>query len=59
MVKSPTKLKTPRVIISGRSRVPVVVGWVVVVVGVCKVVILSNPTRLRLGCGEVVVRLGF
>ena len=27
--------------------------------GVCKVIIVSNPTRLRLGSGWVVVRLGF
>ena len=27
--------------------------------GVCKVIIVSNPTRLRLCCGWVVVRLGF
>ena len=26
---------------------------------ICKVIIMSNPTRLRLGCGCVVVRLGF
>ena len=28
-------------------------------VGGCKVIIVSNPTRLRLGCGLVVVSLGF
>ena len=52
LVKSPTKFQTPRIIISGRSRVP---GWW----GGCKVIIVSNPTRLRLGYGWVVVRLGF
>ena len=31
------------------------VGWV----GWCKVIIVSNPTKLRLGYGWVVVRLGF
>ena len=31
------------------------VGWG----GGCKGIIVSNPTRLRLGCGWVVVRLGF
>ena len=45
-----------RIIISGRSRVP---GGGVVVVGWCEVIIVSNPTRLRLGYGWVVVRLGF
>ena len=35
-MKSLTKFKNPRNILSGRSRVPVVVG-------VCKVIIISNP----------------
>ena len=43
------KFQTPRIIISGRSRVPGGVGGVVG--GVCKVIIMSNPTRLRLGYG--------
>ena len=51
------KFQISRTILSGRIRVPVVGwgGWW----GVCKVIIVSNPTRLRLGCGWVVVRLGF
>ena len=51
------KFQTSRTILSGRIRVPVVGGGVVG--GGCKVIIVSNPTRLRLGCGSVVVRLGF
>ena len=49
LVRSPTKFQTPRIIISGRSRVPV--GGVVGGGGGCKVIIVSNPTRLWLGCG--------
>ena len=44
--------QTSRTILSGRIRVPGG-GWV------WKVIIVSNPTRLRLGYGWVVVRLGF
>ena len=41
------KFQAPRIIISGRSGVCVGGGWW----GVCKVIIVSNPTRLRLGYG--------
>ena len=34
-----------------RIRVPVVVGGWWVVGGGCKLIIVSNPIRLRLGCG--------
>ena len=47
LVRLPAKFQTPRIIYSGRSSS----GGVV-----CKVIIMSNPTRLRLGCGWVVVR---
>ena len=48
------KFLTSRTILSGRIRVPGGGGG-----GWCKVIIMSNPTRLRLGYGRVVVRLGF
>ena len=51
-LRSPTKFQTPTIINSGRSRVPV--GG-----GVYKVIIVSNPIRLRLGCGWVVLSGGF
>ena len=54
LVRSPSKFQTPRIIITGRSRVPGGGGW-----WWCKVIIVSNPTRFRLDCGWVVVRLGF
>ena len=55
MVRSLTKFQTPRIIISGRSRVPVGGGGVGG--GWCKVIIVSNPTLVRLSC--VVLWLGW